>query len=186
MTNDELMEAASHGDQAAFGVLVERHGGRLVGWISARVGIDPSMDAEDVAQETWFRALRGAGGYHPRGEFVAWLYQIARRILGDAAKIRRRSALGHTESGSEEYDPLDAVPDSVEDAADVVERRDILRRVAGAVEYLDAGQVAVIRGVVEGESLSEIAERLEIPLGTVKSRKRLGLSRLREELVDVG
>jgi len=183
MTNDELMEAAATGDQAAFGTLVERHGGRLVGWISARVGSDPSLDADDVAQEVWLRVIRGAGGYQPQGQFVAWLYRMARNILMDAAKVRRRSALGHVEANGDDWSQLDVVATDDEAVTDVVDRRDVLRQIEGVLEYLDAEQVEVLRGVAEGESLSEVAARMGALLPTTKGRWRIVKEKIRRRLV---
>ena len=132
--------------------------------------------AEDAVQETFASVLRAAGSYKPeRGPGAPWLYAVARNAIVDNGRARREP-------------PVDA-PDEVSGDEGPAERAEsgwIAWRVHRALAELPENERQVIElAYWGGRSQSEIADLLGIPLGTVKTRTRTGLSRLAAVLEDV-
>ncbi|HEY7224131.1 MAG TPA: sigma-70 family RNA polymerase sigma factor [Micromonosporaceae bacterium] len=175
-TDDSLVAGMAAGDAQAATEFVRRYQARVFGLVMRVVGV-PAV-AEEVAQEAFVRAWRFAGAYDPRrGGVASWLLAIARNAAIDAVRLVRDqpydptvllTMLARTDAGPTSADP--------ERVADVERLRD-------ALAHLPAEQVvAVTLAAVYGLSAREIAEREGIPLGTAKTRIRLGLHRLRDLL----
>ena len=162
--------------------LYDRYGA-VVYTVAYRV-VGQRADAEEVVVETFAQAWREAGRFETaRGSVAAWLTMIARsraldlvRARGRRDKLAARAAV----SGPDEW------PAAAENAASPAERteEDERRRVVRlAIESLSPPQRQAIElAFFEGLSQSEIAARLNQPLGTVKTRVRLGMQKLRESL----
>lgn len=166
-----LMRRIQRGDTAAFGRLYDRHATAVYS-VARRILRDPA-GAEDVTQEAFISMWRARADYAPeRGAAGAWLTTIARHRAIDA--LRRL----HPEQ------PFDAHADrreAPERTDDEVMRRADGEAVGGLLERLPPDQREVIElAYRDGLTQTEIATRLDLPLGTVKSRARLGLGRLRE------
>ncbi|EJN12335.1 RNA polymerase sigma factor, sigma-70 family [Bradyrhizobium sp. YR681] len=134
--------------------------------------------AEDLAQETLIAVWRKAGSYDPdRATVSAWIFTIARNLRIDRFRKDRRSQLHQV------YELLQpAESESPDGAHEAVERES---RVRAALDGLPAEQIRVVElSFFEDIAHGEIARRLGIPLGTVKSRLRLAMARLREFLGD--
>ena len=169
------LERMVAGDTRALEDLYDRHGDllySLVRRILSRVD-----DAEDVIQEVWLQAWRGARTYDPkRGTVCGWLVSIARsraidRLRSEGSRQRATDAAGSDAPVSEES-PAESAVDR--------ERREHVDR---AMAQLDPQHREVLQlAYFAGLSQSEISERLGAPLGTVKSWTRQALSRL-EKLV---
>jgi RNA polymerase sigma-70 factor (ECF subfamily) len=127
-----------------------------------------------MVQETFLRVLRGIGGYeHPR-PFKPWLYAIATNLARNHYRRAdtRRTVTADTET---EFPAQSASPE------DAVAHNDAQRAAVAALEHLPAHQrEVIIMRYTQDLSLAEIADALNIPVGTVKSRLSLGLRRLRE------
>ncbi|HXV03361.1 MAG TPA: sigma-70 family RNA polymerase sigma factor, partial [Gaiellaceae bacterium] len=132
--------------------------------------------AEDAVQETFASIWRAAGSYKPeRGPGAPWLYAVARNAIVDNGRMRREPPV---EAGEEQADELTP--------ADRAESGWVAWRVHGALAELPENERTVIElAYWGGRSQSEIAELLQIPLGTVKTRTRTGLARLADTLEDV-
>ena len=132
--------------------------------------------AQDLTQETFLRVLRGIDGYQYPRPFKPWLYAIATNLARNhytSADIRR------TQSIEADDDPLDEVDDHLPDA--YFDRQDEAQAVIDALRSLpDHQREVIILAYYQSLALSEIAETLGIPLGTVKSRLSIGIARLRE------
>lgn len=161
------------GDPQATASFVRRFQARVYGLALSIVGIPET--AEDVAQEVFTRAWRFAGGYDPRrGGVVGWLLTITRNAAIDAVRLRR----------DRPYQPevLLALLTKAESAAThhADEIADI-DRIRTALRRLPAEQAtAVVLAIFQGRTAKEIAEHEGVPLGTAKTRIRLGMSRLRD------
>lgn len=165
------------GDPDAAASFVRRYQARVYGLAMTVVGV--AAVAEEVAQEAFLRAWRYAGDYDPRrGAVATWLLTITRNAAVDAMRLRRDQpyepdvvlAMLSTRSASE----ADAGrPDRVADTTVV---RDALR------ELPREQAVAVVMARFYGLTAQEVAEREGVPVGTAKTRIRLGLARLRELL----
>jgi RNA polymerase sigma-70 factor, ECF subfamily len=160
----------ANGDAEALRQLYDRHG-RIVYGLTYRLTKDAQL-AEEATQDTFVTLWRRAATYDPeRAKVTTWLFVIARNRAIELVRSRMRAPEPHedVEPAGEEADP-----------AELVLLGDDAERIARAVAELPESQLEVIRlAYFDGLSHAEIAERLEQPLGTVKSRIRLGLDRLR-------
>jgi RNA polymerase sigma-70 factor (ECF subfamily) len=164
------------GDSSALAELYDRHG-RAVYSLSTRILRDPS-EAEDVVQEVFTQAWREAGRYRAeRASVAGWLLMLARTRAIDRLRARRVRGIGLASAdGPEQVDPAADQESAYIDAAWAARIRD-------ACLALPNGQrTAVELAFFEGLTHVEIADRLREPLGTIKTRIRTALLRLRDAL----
>jgi RNA polymerase sigma-70 factor (ECF subfamily) len=161
MDDDALLTAIAAGDDQALRTLFERH----APWIAGRLRrAMPASAVEDVVQEVFLAVWRGASGYQRTGDAGAWVWGIARR---QAAMWARRNGR------ADQMLALDTIVDlsTGEDPATVATDRGDLERALATLGTADDQRRMLARLVfVEDRPLAEVARRLEIPLGTVKSR----------------
>lgn len=174
---DLLRKVALNGDVEAFRALFQAYGPRVKAYMM-RQGTDPNT-AEDLAQETLLTVWRKAGLYSgEKGSATTWIFTIARNLRID--RLRRETAWEPMPEGQKEEASEDPNP---EEALSVQQRRDKVRK---ALSELPADQTEVVMlSYIEGLSHSEIAEKLGLPLGTVKSRMRLAYGKIREAVEDL-
>ncbi|MCC7538407.1 MAG: sigma-70 family RNA polymerase sigma factor [Deltaproteobacteria bacterium] len=169
------------GDQSALAAFYEGTAAQAFGLALRIVGNRAA--AEDVLEEVYVQAWRQADRYAPdRGSPLAWLMMITRTRSLDHVRARKADPVKGV-AISEALDvPADAP--SPEDASAHAEWHGPLHE---ALDALPAEQREVIDlAYFEGLSHSEIAERLDVPVGTVKTRMRLGMSKVRDTLVAFG
>jgi RNA polymerase sigma-70 factor, ECF subfamily len=178
--DEASLRRIASGDQAAAARLYDRHARPLYSLILRIVGNE--AEAEDVLQDVFAQAFRQASRYDVRrGAVAAWLLTIARSRAIDRLRARRT----RVETGTGEMQTLDEMPDAQPDAASTMlheERSRLVRQALGELPMLQ--RMAIELAYYEGLSHSEIAQRLEQPLGTVKTRIRLGLLKLRDVLTE--
>jgi RNA polymerase sigma-70 factor (ECF subfamily) len=170
-----LLKRVSAGDRGAFLALYDRYASRVYGL--ALHMLRDKMSAEEVAQETFLKLWTRADSFHPdKGSFPIWLLTIARRTALDRIRLEsRRPAIAEPPDEYGDWNHLPH-PDSISEEA----RWGSVRL---ALEALPAEQQAVISlSFYFGLSQSQISEHLGIPLGTVKTRMRLGMEKLRDAL----
>jgi RNA polymerase sigma-70 factor (ECF subfamily) len=170
-----LLQQVSAGDRRAFLALYDRFASRVYGL--ALHMLRDQMAAEEVAQETFLKLWTRADTFRPeKGTFVAWLLTIARRTALDRIRLEsRRPAIAEPPPEIEDWSHLPH-PNSTSDEA----RWGTVRF---ALAQLPQEQQEVISlAFYYGLSQSQISEQLNIPLGTVKTRVRLGMDKLREAL----
>ncbi len=164
----DLMALLADGRNEAFEALVRRHQRALVNFFS-RLGADGD-GADDCAQETFLRLFRYRDRYRPSAPFRSFLYTLARHTWADWRRRRERrrtvSIDGHEEKAS----------------ADDGARDDLLDLDAALRSLPEHLRWVVTLSVYQGLAYAEIAEVLEIPVGTVKSRMFHAVRRLREAL----
>ena len=174
------LQRIASGDQAAAARLYDRHARPLYSLILRIVGNEP--EAEDVLQDVFAQAFRQASRYDARrGAVAAWLLTIARSRAIDRLRSRRT----RLETRTGEVETLNETPDAQPDAASVMldeERSRLVREALAGLPLLQ--RMAIELAYFEGLSHTEIAARLEQPLGTVKTRIRLGLLKLRDVLTE--
>jgi RNA polymerase sigma-70 factor, ECF subfamily len=169
-----LAARVARGDVGAFAVLYERYARVVLAMAAHTVG---RTDAEEVVQDVFLRLWNRAGQFDPtRGSFAAWFMTIARHRVVDELQRRRRGPVA-----AEAVDELLSDNESVElvDEGSMTDRRFVLDAVRELPE--EQRQVLVL-AYFGGMSQSEIAAHLDLPLGTVKTRIRLGLQKLRASL----
>lgn len=165
-------------DESALGALYDR-------WVTSLYSLalkllGDSDEAEDVVEETFWQAWRKAGSYEPsRGAVSTWLLTIGRRKALDRLRSRKRR---REDSLDDDRSLLDAPSPSADPHADAAatETRAAIR---AALRDLPPEQRQVLElGYFQGMSQSEIADATGQPIGTVKTRTRLALQKLREPL----
>ncbi len=165
---NELADRLARGEPAAFAELYDACADRLYGWLM--VHLRSAADAEDVVQETFVRLARARKKLRRVENLKAYVFSIARN---EAARLRKRTARQVRPIGEGAYVPLPSVEN-----AELIER---------ALERLPAEQREVVAlKIYGGLTLREIAELTELPAGTVATRYRAALTRLREALVRDG
>jgi RNA polymerase sigma-70 factor, ECF subfamily len=170
-TDGQLIVRAGAGDRDAFEELYRRFARPVLGLALRRLG--DRGRAEDALQEAFAAIWRSAGSYDPvRGSGGAWLYTVARNAIVDGARRRPEPPMQAPDEPSGEGGPDERAEASW-----------LAWQVHGAVELLPEHERPVIElAYWGGLSQSEIAERLQIPLGTVKTRTRSALARLADLL----
>jgi RNA polymerase sigma-70 factor (ECF subfamily) len=173
LTDEALVQAAGRADgERAFGELLRRHQGKVRGLL-LRLTSDRNL-ADDLAQEVFLRAYRGLCGFEGRARFSTWLYRIAYNVyLNHRARVRELAALPENfESGA-------MAPES----SMSVTRSDLRRDLDAAIGALPERYRAVVMlYYLEDVSYPEIAEILELPLGTVKTHLHRAKRMLRDHL----
>lgn len=172
----ELTKRVAEGDRGAFLALYDRYSAQVYG-LALRVIGDP-MTAEEVTQDAFLRLWTRAETYNPeRGRLSSWLLTITRRLAIDQFRVEGRRPL--TWNPSDPENALEKIPDP---ASESEESRWATLRFA--LDNLPAEQRSVIElSFYHGMSHSQIAEYQSTPLGTVKTRVRLGMEKLRREWV---
>ena len=174
-SDEALVAGLSAGDSEVALVFVRRFQSRVYGLALAIVR-DP-QEAEEVAQDTFVRAWRYAASYDPRrGPVTAWLLTIARNAALDCvrAKGRRREQLT--------FEPLEMIGEPVGDDG-VTSPHEDFSTVADALRSLPTEQRdALMAASYYGLTAREVSEAWGVPLGTIKTRLRLAVHKLRDDL----
>ena len=172
-----LQRIAERGDVEAFRKLFQSYAPRVKSYMM-RQGADANT-AEELAQETMMAVWRKAGLYSvEKGSATTWIYTIARNLRID--RLRRELTWVALPEGHDQVASTDALPD------DVLTEQERKTRVQAALADLPQDQLEVVSlSYIEGLSHSEIAERLGLPLGTVKSRMRLAYQKIRDLVEDL-
>jgi RNA polymerase sigma-70 factor (ECF subfamily) len=170
-----LMQGVAGGDPAAIALLYDRFGSLV--YRMAYQALPSRDDAEEAVQEVFVRLWRTAGRYDPaRAALVTWVMLISRRYLVDRLR-RSRSAV---KTGS--LDEKQANPEGSATEAEPVSERDerfvlLMQRIRRLPELQ---RTVVTRAYLNGQTLRQIGEELNTPLGTIKSALSRALVRLRE------
>ena len=178
----ELVARAAQGDERAIGQLYDRYGTVLYA-VAYRIA-GQRADAEEVVLEALAQAWREAPRFEPgRGSVAGWLTMIARSRALDLVRARSRRDRITAAAAADRPGASPAMGELRPDPGSALDHDERLRQVRQALESLSPPQRQAIElAYFEGLSQSEIAERLQEPLGTVKTRVRLGMQKLRERL----
>lgn len=176
LTDEELMQATAKGDQAAFATLYDRFAGPVYGLVR-RVLRDPSQ-SEEVAQEVLTEVWRTAPRFDPqRGSASTWIMTMTHRRAVDRVRSVQASRDRTERVGVRDHQR------SFDVVAEDVEREFEHEQVRAALgELTDLQREAIELAYYGGHTYRETAELLDAPLGTVKTRLRDGLIRLRDTL----
>ncbi|NGO78478.1 sigma-70 family RNA polymerase sigma factor [Streptomyces sp. YC504] len=174
MGADELLPRVAQGDQGAFEDLYGLVSGQVYGLVR-RVLRDPAQ-SEEVAQEVLLELWRGAGRFDPeRGSALAWILTLAHRRAVDRVRAARAASDREERVARRAQTPaFDHVAEEVEAGLE----REWVRRCLDRLTALQRQSVTL--AYYDGYTYREVAHRLSVPLGTVKTRMRDGLMRLRE------
>jgi len=170
----DLIERAQAGDRHAFGDLVHRYRSSIIGVVYRMCG--DSQLAEDAAQEAFIRAWTNLPRYKPRAPFRSWLYRIATNAALDV--LRRQKPTADIDDL-----PLSDPTLGPERVLVVAERASMVKEAVMALA--PANRAALVLREYEGMSYQEIADTLDIPIGTVMSRLNYARKQLRVMLEDL-
>lgn len=181
-SDEELVGACRAGEAYAFDVLVGRWEDRIRGAAYRFLGSED--EARDVAQEAFLKAYRGLSGFKQEARFSSWLYQIATNLCRD--RLRRRKTRPHVSlEALEETGPV--IVETRPGAHERLLARDLAETVRRAIFTLPEEQreVVILKEYQELTFL-EIAQVLDVPVSTVKTRLYRGLGQLRLRLESEG
>jgi RNA polymerase sigma-70 factor (ECF subfamily) len=166
-----LMQLVQAGDEAAFASLYDELAGAVFGTVK-RVLRDPAM-SEEVTQEVFVELWRTAARFDPeRASVSTWAITIARRRAVDRVRREQSQRDRIERSGNLRPAEVDMPDDAVVSS---IESERVNRALA---ELPDDQRIVIEMAFIHGDSHGDIAERLDLPLGTVKGRVRLGLKKL--------
>lgn len=181
LSDETLIARIARGDQTALETLYDRYASTVLGLCLKITG--ERAAAEDVLQEAFWRVWQNASTYQSqRGSFTAWLFRIARNLAIDA--YRRNRSRPQAIMDTSDADPiLEQMPDLDLDVPEQVQANLKARQVRNALHSLPLEQRQVIElAYFYGMTRQEIAEATGEALGTIHTRARLGLQKLRQEL----
>ena len=166
----------------ALGALYDRYG-RLVFGLAIKITGDADL-AVEITQDVFFQVWEKAASYHPeQGKVLTWLASIAHHRAVDVLRRRNTRPEGHQTEVDDEF--LYNIGDGVQVEFDL-EKKETSEQVRLALGELPVEQrQVIILAYFKGLSQQEIADRLGEPLGTVKTRVRLGMIKLRQALTDL-
>lgn len=179
MSRDDatLIELSVRGDRSAFGELVRRYQDRLYNSVYRVLG--NADDAQDVVQDAFLNAYQSLGQFKGDARFFTWLYRIA---FNAAISLKRRHRVplsADLTGGGQPVEPLDE--SEAAQPARALERDDDVRRLQAALDRLTPEhRTVLVLKEIDGQKYEVIAEILDVPIGTVRSR----LHRARLELRD--
>lgn len=175
-----LVALAKGGDARAFGALVERHQNRIFRFILK--SIDSPAEARDLTQETLLQAYRCLASFNGTSRFSTWLTGIALNLVRNQIRQapKRQIVEYNEENMANMANPLD-------DPSLYHQQQARLGVLAVAIEALPADMQEYLTLIgMDGHSYEEVARRLDVPLGTVKSRISRARQKLRQELAAQG
>lgn len=178
LSDEALLTGLAVGDDDAGLAFTRRFQSRVFG-VAVTLLHDTAL-AEDVAQEAFIRAWRHAGAYDPRrGTVAAWLMRITRNLTIDILRLRRPQPMDPDVLAA--FD-LPAGGESVEQTVIIA---DMAAQVTDALRHIPPEQArALLMAAFYGRTAQEISVAEDIPLGTAKTRVRLGLRKVRDLLMD--
>jgi len=178
--DQRLIAACLEGDTAAFSILVRRHQDRLYNTVYRL--LDNAEDAQDVVQEAFLHAYQSLDSFKGDSLFFTWLYRIA---VNTAISLKRKRrvilSIDGARNGEAGVDPLD--PSDAAQPEHALEQAEQERRVRRALGRLSPEHRAVlIMKDMEGQKYETMAEVLQVPIGTIRSRLHRARLELRELL----
>jgi len=179
-TDEELVARTVAGDADSFNQLILRWERPIYALAYRVIGRDE--DARDVCQETFLRAFRALPGFKGQAKFSSWLYRIALNLCRDWIRRQRRTPIVSAPEGVDIVE-LASAQGPLESIEDLVARNQLSQTVSDAMLHLPEEQrTAIVLKEYHGLTFQEIADMLQCPLSTVKTRLYQGLSVLRRRL----
>jgi len=183
LPDEELMKAYAAGEMAAFQVLYGRHEAGLLRFVRRLLGPGLAAQADEVFQETWMRIIAARERFAPRGAaWRTWAFTIAHNLAVDRLRASGREVA--VEGGEGPDDALEWLAATLDrshpSSEDEAFWRAAGRQLLECLQQLpDAQRAAFLLHYEDGASVEDLAQRLELPFETAKSRLRYALARLR-------
>lgn len=171
----ELLIKAKNGDKNAYGKIVKNYMRRA--YFAALSIVGSSEDAVDLSQEAFIKAYRALKKFDQEKKFYTWYYSILRNLCLNFLRNKKR----HATNFSEIYDLLESSKDENQDTENMIERNETRKIVWEAIWKLSPEDREIITAKdIVNASYEEIAELLQIPIGTVMSRLYYARKRLKK------
>ena len=181
LDDEAIITAIQHRDHSALAALYDQYGGLALG-VAYRI-LGERGAAEDVVQEAFLAVWRRAESFQAgRGSVRSWLLAIVHNGAIDRRRGRHRRELDHVDIEAVAYRLQTGAEDTFATVAETLDAEQVRRAITGLpIDQRQAIELAYFSGLTH----QEIADQTGTPLGTVKSRLRLGLHKLRGELVHI-
>lgn len=180
--DEQLIKAVAQGDFRAFEMIYDRYAPMVFGLALKTLGDREA--AEEAVQEVFWRVWQRAGSFDQKRMFAPWLFSIAHNYQVD--ELRRRRSRPQPVYEDENHPVLSSIPDGTDVGATALQSEQ-RRIVLDALQQLPVEQRQALElAYFDGLTQQEIATRLNNPLGTIKTRIRLGLQKLRAILQGQG
>lgn len=178
--DQELIAACLRGNHAPFGELVRRYQDRLYNTVYRLVGC--AEDAQDVVQDTFLHAYRSLDSFKGDALFFTWLYRIAVNTAISLKRKRKRVLVRIADADPDlSIDPAD--PSELARPGHALEQAEQEQRLHRALLRLSTEhRVVLVMKELEGQSYEQMAELLQVPIGTIRSRLHRARLELRELL----
>ena len=169
-TDKELVQRVQQGDKKSFDLLVLKYQNRIIKLVSRYVR-EPG-DAQDIAQEAFIKAYRALPNFRGDSAFYTWLYRIAiNTAKNHVVALSRRPTVARLENADGEQIDLEDLQKDIETPENLLLASEIKQTILVAMDKLPEDlRVALTLREVEGLSYDEIAEAMDCPIGTVRSR----------------
>jgi RNA polymerase sigma-70 factor (ECF subfamily) len=176
VTSEDLLGRVAQGDQQAFAQLYDRTSSRVFGLVKRL--LRDHAQSEEVTQEIFLEIWQTATRYEPgKGGAMAWMLTMAHRRAVDRVRASQSSRDRDTRIGIRDFAPeFDSVAENVEITVETERVKEAMLRLT------ELQRQAVQLAYFGGYSHSEVSQMLKVPIGTVKTRLRDGMIRLRDEL----
>jgi RNA polymerase sigma-70 factor, ECF subfamily len=181
--DDALMVRLQGGDRTAFDQLYERYQGPLWAYFFRNTR-DPQL-AEDLAQETFLKLHSRFWDYLPSGRFKGWLFRIAHNLLIDDVRRKSHDALLHASKrqAKEDDDVMQRIADDLLPPETAVEKQEVAEVIERLLDEIPSDQRETFTlHHFQNLSLPDVADAMDVPLATCKSRLRLAREKLSEKL----
>ncbi len=168
--DEELVQKVLQGDKTAFDLLVIKYQHRIIQMVNRYVK-DP-MEAQDVAQEAFIKAYRALGNFRGESAFYTWLYRIAINTAKNYLVSRERRHFDY-QVDVQEAEQVENAPQlkALENPENMLLNDEIVKVIKQAIEKLpEEMRIAITLREFEGMSYEEIAQAMDCPVGTVRSR----------------
>jgi RNA polymerase sigma-70 factor (ECF subfamily) len=177
MRDDTIIAQVKNGDTSSFDTIVLKYQDKVL--TLCRYLLKNPHDAEDAAQEAFLKAFRNIHSYIPGTSFYAWLSRIVVNTCHDIQRKRSLLSLFFSDDGQEK---IDIYPSYSPDPEKALEMQQSIHALQSALKQLSSKlRTVIVLTELEGFSYEEIAEILDVSVGTVKSR----ISRARDELMKI-
>jgi RNA polymerase sigma-70 factor (ECF subfamily) len=178
MTDADLIKSSLAKDQAAFKYLVERYIDRIYSFSKSFNLSDD--EAEDIAQETFFKAWKKLHLYNNEHKFQTWIFTIAKNSVFDYLRKKKSLPFSYFENNEDQMNPLEQITDSDDDAIEVFQNNVNIAKVKESLIKLNTIERTIITLHYEEElTFEEIGTILDKPMNTVKSLHRRSISKLK-------
>jgi RNA polymerase sigma-70 factor (ECF subfamily) len=176
VTNEDLLARVAQGDRAAFAELYDRTAPRVFGLVKRL--LRDHAQSEEVTQEIFLEIWQSATRYEPaKGGAMSWMLTMSHRRAVDRVRASQASRDRDTRVGIRDHVPaFDSVAEDVEVQIESERVKEAMKRLT------ELQRQAVTLAYFGGYSHSEVSAMLKVPIGTVKTRLRDGMIRLRDEL----